>query len=115
MYQPPSDAGIRAPLLEGDSEDDPAGSAGGEHLDGSTRSGRGGSGGPQLWAPLEYEAMPRWRWVDWCRYLFYRCVARRCRATVLCLSPSLLASLSRRRSCTSTRTVSRLLWQMIWF
>ena len=31
------------------------------------------AGGPQLWAPLTYEALPTWRWVDWARYLFYRC------------------------------------------
>lgn len=74
LYQPPSDAGIRAPLLEGhadgDAESPAPGSRGqgsGDILD-SLSSGRG----PQLWAPLEYDAMPRWRWVDWCRYLFYR-------------------------------------------
>lgn len=70
MYQPPSGAGIRAPLLDGQADDN-AEAAGPGSL--TSSGGVSGSGrGPQLWAPLEYEAMPRWRWVDWCRYLFYR-------------------------------------------
>lgn len=71
LYQPPSDAGIRAPLLDGQAD----GSANVVvNSDSRTSSGVTASNGrgPQLWAPLEYEAMPRWRWVDWCRYLFYR-------------------------------------------
>lgn len=76
MYQPPSDAGIRAPLLE-DGADEEAQPAQSQQRSGSGGSGgeavvRASGGGPQLWAPLEYDAMPRWRWVDWCRYFFYR-------------------------------------------
>ncbi len=77
MYQPPSDAGIRAPLLEQGADEES------ETPDGQRRSDGGSDGsdeaavltvgtGPQLWAPLEYDAMSRWRWVDWCRYFFYR-------------------------------------------
>lgn len=72
LYQPPSDAGIRAPLLQGEADAD-ADSAPGDGNHGPNGGGGNGNGtGPQLWAPMEYAAMPRWRWVDWCRYLFYR-------------------------------------------
>lgn len=35
--------------------------------------GEGGSDG-QVWMPMEYRFMKQWRWVDWTRFLFYRCV-----------------------------------------
>lgn len=27
-----------------------------------------------VWAPMEYEAMGAWSWIDWIRFMFYRCL-----------------------------------------
>jgi len=30
--------------------------------------------GPQMWMPMEASALSKWRWVDWLRFFFYRCL-----------------------------------------
>ena len=27
-----------------------------------------------MWMPMEASALSKWRWVDWLRFFFYRCV-----------------------------------------
>ena len=66
LYQPPSEDTWQ-PLLQ--EEASPASLEAAETEDGRIPAA---SAVPQLWAPLTYEAMPDWRWVDWTRYLFYR-------------------------------------------
>lgn len=37
--------------------------------------GVGGGASQTIWMPMEYEAQPQWRWLDWARFYFYRFVA----------------------------------------
>lgn len=36
------------------------------------RSGAASWQHTNVWAPMEYEAMSSWSWIDWMRFMFYR-------------------------------------------